>query len=63
MSIFSLLFYVGDAVLDLDGEGLGGDVFLGDFELNGYGFGVDGTCLVEDEVADTIENRFAFIAF
>ena len=50
-------------MVDADRNGIGHCFFRGDAKADDAGFGVEGTLLVEDEVADAVEDGFATIGF
>ena len=50
-------------MVDADRNGIGHCFFLRDAQADDAGFGVEGTLLVEDEVADAVEDGFAMVGF
>ena len=54
---------VRSTVVDADRNSIGHCFFLRDAKADDAGFGVEGTLLVEDEVADAVEDGFAMVGF
>ena len=50
-------------MVDANGNGIGHCFFWGDAKANDAGFGVKGFLLVEDEVADAVEDGLAPVGF
>ena len=50
-------------MVDANGNGIGHCFFLRDAQADDAGFGVEGTLLVEDEVADAVEDGLATVGF
>ena len=50
-------------MVDANGNGIDHCFFLRDAKADDAGFGVEGTLLVEDEVADAVEDGFAMVGF
>ena len=50
-------------VVDANGNGIGHYFIMRDAKANDAGFGVKGFLLVEDEVADAVEDGFAMVGF
>lgn len=50
-------------MVDANGNGIGHCFFRGDAQADDAGFGVEWTLLVEDEVADAVEDGFAMVGF
>ena len=50
-------------MVDANGNGIGHYFIMRDAQADDAGFGVEGTLLVEDEVADAVEDGLALVGF